>query len=665
MPELHHFLHDMGIIFLLAIGVVLLCFRLRVPPVIGFLITGMLAGPAGLGLVEDLHVVEMMAEIGVVLLLFTIGIEFSLKELWQIRRPVFLGGSIQALTTTVAGTALALVFQLPLNTAIFCGFLLPLSSTAIVLKLLQEKAEMNAPQGRLSLALLIFQDVAAIPMMLMIPFLAGTQQSSESSGGIILLKIAGVVALTLVSARYIIPWILNQVVATRIRELFLITVAGICLVIAWLSSAVGLSLALGAFIAGLIISESEYSHQAMGHILPFRDVFTSLFFVSTGMLLGYQSLLANAWTLLWLLPLALGLKVLWVVVASRAVGYSLRISLMGGLMLAQIGEFSLIVGKLGYQSDLLSESQYQLFLSMAILSMVFTPIAFWLAARCGRWLPERAVSVPSGEAPATPPRLIIVGYGIGGRNLAHTATIADIPYQILEMNLETVRQEQAAGVPIHYGDATQQEVLNHLGIAHAQVLSIMISDATATRRIVELARRMQPHLWIVVRTRFVHEIDVLYDLGASDVIAEEFESSIEVFSRVLNRFMVPHDEVHQLAADIRSAHYGVFRQDSPQHRTSNQIAVRLPNVELTSVRVNSNTPLEGVTLEHSQLRQRFQLTVLAIERHRVSHAQPGPQWLIQAGDILVLMGDNEAIQKLNAFLDQIDQEPHSRTTSKR
>ncbi len=653
MPELHHFLHDMGIIFLLAIGVVLLCFRLRVPPVIGFLITGMLAGPAGLRLVEDLHVVEMMAEIGVVLLLFTIGIEFSLKELWQIRRPVFLGGSLQALTTTAMGTGLALAFGLPLNSAIFCGFLLTLSSTAIVLKLLQEKAEMNAPQGRLSLALLIFQDVAAIPMMLLIPFLAGTQQSSESSAGLIALKITAVVLFTLLSARFIIPWILNQVVATRIRELFLITVAGICLVIAWLSSAVGLSLALGAFIAGLIISESEYSHQAMGHILPFRDVFTSLFFVSTGMLLGYQSIFDNLWTLLWLLPLALGIKIVLVALASRIVGYSLRISLMGGLMLAQIGEFSLIVGKLGYQSALLSPMQYQLFLALAVLSMVFTPVAFWLAARCGQWLPERVQNMAKPEPLQNPPRLLIIGYGIGGRNLAHTATIADIPYHILEMNLETVRQEQAAGVPIHYGDATQQEVLTHLGIEHAQVLSIMISDATATRRIVELARRMQPHLWIVVRTRFVHEIDVLYDLGASDVIAEEFESSIEVFSRVLNRFMVPHDEVETLVNDIRSAHYGVFRQqESERPMASQQIAVRLPDVELTSVRVESNTPLEGITLEHSQLRQRFNLTVLAIERHRTSHAQPDPQWLIQAEDILVLMGSKSATQALKQFLKQ-------------
>ena len=653
MPELHHFLHDMGIIFLLAIGVVLLCFRLRVPPVIGFLITGMLAGPAGLRLVEDLHVVEMMAEIGVVLLLFTIGIEFSLKELWQIRRPVFLGGSLQALTTTAMGTGLALAFGLPLNSAIFCGFLLTLSSTAIVLKLLQEKAEMNAPQGRLSLAILIFQDVAAIPMMLLIPFLAGTQQSSQSSAGLIALKITGVVLFTLLSARFIIPWILNQVVATRIRELFLITVAGICLVIAWLSSAVGLSLALGAFIAGLIISESEYSHQAMGHILPFRDVFTSLFFVSTGMLLGYQSIFDNLWTLLWLLPLALGVKIVLVALASRIVGYSLRISLMGGLMLAQIGEFSLIVGKLGYQSELLNPTQYQLFLALAVLSMVFTPIAFWLAARCSQWLPEMVQNTPKPDLPLTPPRLLIIGYGIGGRNLAHTATIADIPYHILEMNLETVRQEQAAGVPIHYGDATQQEVLTHLGIEQAQVLSIMISDATATRRIVELARRMQPHLWIVVRTRFVHEIDVLYDLGASDVIAEEFESSIEVFSRVLNRFMVPHDEVETLVNDIRSAHYGVFRQqESERPMASQQIAVRLPDVELTSVRVESNTPLEGITLEHSQLRQRFHLTVLAIERHRISHAQPDPQWLIQAEDILVLMGSKSATQALKQFLKQ-------------
>ncbi len=647
MHDLNLLLQDMGLIFFMAVGVLLVCFRLKIPAVIGFLLTGMLAGPAGLGLVKDIHVVEMMAEIGIVLLLFTIGIEFSLRELWQLRKPVFMGGGVQVIGCIVLGALLMVGLGFAFQFSLFIGFLFTLSSTAIVLKLLQERAEMSAPQGRLSLALLIFQDVMAIPMMLLVPLLAGVQSSGQTAWGAVALKFLGVMALIVVSARYIIPWILNQVVATRIRELFLITVVGICLVIAGLSSALGLSLALGAFIAGLIISESEYSHQAMSYIMPFRDVFTSLFFVSTGMLLGYQDVIKNFSVLLWLFPLVFVVKTAVIVLAGKSVGYSLRVSLMTGLMLCQIGEFSLIIAKIGNQYKLLNADQYALFLALALLSMIFTPVAFWLASLCVRWIPgpqPSASLVDSSEQP----ELIIVGYGIGGRQLAEAATLAEIPHQILEMNIHTVQQVQPTGVPIHYGDATRAEVLHHAGLYQARVLAIMISDAAATRRVVELARRECPQLWIVVRTRFVHEIDALYDLGASDVIAEEFEASIEVFSQVLNHFLVPYTDIQRLSHRLRSAHYREFRQQQKEHLQG--LELRLPGVKLFSAIVNTESELVGKTLEDSDLRQRFEVTVLSVERNQVSTVQPEPRWQFAVGDMLLCLGSPESEADVKAFL---------------
>lgn len=645
MQDLQYFLQDMGLIFLLAVGVILFCFRLRIPPIIGFLLTGMLVGPAGLKLIDDVHTVEMMAEIGVVLLLFTIGIEFSLAELWQIRRPILLGGGFQVLATLAAGTGLGLLFGLPWQVAVFAGFLLSLSSTAIVLKLLQDKAEMEAPQGRLSLAVLIFQDVAAIPMMLLVPVLAGVQRNTDSSWGWVAFKIIAVIAFVLLAARYMIPWLLAQVVRTRIRELFLITVAGLCLGIAWLSASLGLSLALGAFIAGLIISESEYSHQAMGYILPFRDVFTSLFFVSTGMLLSISGVIEHIGLIIWLLPLLLLLKALLAAGAGLILGYSARISVMVGLFLAQIGEFSLVVGKLGHEAELLDSSQYQLFLALSILSMIVTPVAFWLAPRLARRLPDESLSdIHAKQDLETPAKLLIIGYGIGGRNLARAAAASDVPYRVMEMNWDTVRKERALGIPIQYGDATQLEVLQHLGMAKARILVVMTSDATATRRIVELAHREFPHVWVLVRSRFVYEIDALYELGADEVVAEEFESSIEVFSRVLNRFLIPKNEIVSLISEIRGDHYEIFRHTKPP-----QLSLKgtLPDFEWASVRIQPGSPLVGASLQTSHLRNRFDVTVIAIERAGQTHTHPDPSWAMEAQDILMVMGKPEAILNLS------------------
>ncbi|HEY9841636.1 MAG: cation:proton antiporter [Candidatus Sericytochromatia bacterium] len=646
MAELTHLLQDMGVIFLLAMAVILICHRLHVSEIIGFLITGILAGPYGLKLVADVKTVEQLAEIGVVLLLFTIGIEFSLSQLAQLRRSMLLGGTFQVIGTVFAGTMLALSSGLEPRPALFAGFLLALSSTAIVLKLLQARAEVDAPQGRVALAVLIFQDLAAIPMMLLVPVLAGASLSSQTPIGWTLLRIVAVLGLLIVSARWLIPFILVQVVRTRIRELFLIAIAGICLGVAWMAASVGLSLALGAFIAGLIISESEYSHQAMGYILPFRDVFTSLFFVSTGMLLSLPAAWSFAGQILVLLPLVLLLKALLALAACLVLGYTLRIGVLVGLMLAQIGEFSLVLGKLGFSHHLLDEDQYQIFLALSVLSMILTPFACklapWLAVR----LPETApvpAALPSTRAV---PELLIVGYGIGGRNLARAAEAAGISYRVLEMNFDTVRKHRTRGLEIQYGDATQEEILRHLGICEAAMLVVMISDAAATRRVVEVARRTNPRLWILVRTRFVSEIDELYGLKANEVIAEEFESSLEIFARVLQRCLVPGQEIADLIRDIRGEHYGLFRAELPRQPLARRLAHHLPDFQLIPLRLQPGSSLGGQSLAQSAIRNRFDVTVLAIGRGGEITPHPPPELVLETGDILMLLGKPEAIAAL-------------------
>lgn len=649
MHELTHLLQDMGVIFLLAMAVLLICHRLHISEIIGFLITGVLAGPYGLQLVGDVGTVEQFAEIGVVLLLFTIGIEFSISQLIQLRRSLLIGGTIQVLGTVMAGTALSKLAGFELRTALFCGFLLSLSSTAIVLKLL--RSEIDAPQGRVSLAVLIFQDLAAIPMMLLVPVLAGARLSTQTPLLWSLGKIVLVLGLLLICARWVIPYVLAQVVRTRIRELFLITIAGICLGSAWMAASVGLSLALGAFIAGLIISESEYSHQAMGYILPFRDVFTSLFFVSTGMLLSVSAAWSHIGAILVLLPAVMLLKVLVALIATLMLGYNLRIGVMVGLILCQIGEFSLVLGKLGFEDKLLNAEQYQIFLALSVLSMILTPLSMKLAPWVANKLPVRGKPAASLPEAWEPPQLLIIGYGVGGRNLARAATAAGIRHRVLEMNLDTVHKGRTRGLEIQYGDATQEETLHYLGLQEASMLVVMISDAAATRRVVEVARRMNPRIWILVRTRFVSEIDELYRLKADEVIAEEFESSIEIFARVLHRSLVPVSEIAGLIREIRGENYGLFRAKSADQSLAHRLDHQLSEFQLLSLRVPEGAEFCGLSLADSAIRNRFDVTVLAIGRGGEVIPHPPPELVLEPEDTLMLLGKPEAIALLADNLD--------------
>jgi len=515
-------LTDVVMIFGLSSAVIIASHRFRIPPVIGFLLTGVLAGPYGLGLVGAEHEVEMFAEVGVILLLFVIGMELSLEELQRLKKPVFVGGAAQVLLTVAVFELPFMVFGVGLGKAIFVGFLAALSSTAIVLKLLAEKAQLGAPHGRISLGMLIFQDVAVVPMMLLIPLLAGVAGNPWMSLGEMAIKAALVGGVLIVAARKLIPRILEAVIRTRSRELFLMTTLGLCFAIALLTSSVGLSLSLGAFLAGLIMSESEYSHSALEGVLPFRDVFTSVFFVSIGMLLDPSFVLAHLPQVLGLTGAILVLKGALAAVAGRLLGYPWHVAILGGLCLCQIGEFSFVLAGVGMGSKLLTPSEYQYFLAVAIMTMAVTP--FLIAAvpaiseRLIRIMPPGLKTAPPKEAEEDmSDHLVIAGFGLGGKHLARAARAAGIRYVVLEMNPDTVRREQARGEPILYGDASQGAVLEHIGVSRARILAVVISDPAAIGRIVATARAHNPALHIVVRTRFVSEIEPLMQLGAQEV----------------------------------------------------------------------------------------------------------------------------------------------------
>jgi CPA2 family monovalent cation:H+ antiporter-2 len=648
-------LKDIVIIFGVSIGVIFICHRIRVSVIVGFLLTGILVGPHGLGLVKAVHEVEILAEIGVVVLLFTIGMEFSLKNLLQIKKSVLMGGTLQVLLTLLATFVIARQIGQHFGESIFIGFLISLSSTAIVLKLLQEKAEVDSPHGCTTLGILIFQDVIIVPMILVTPLLAGTTGDLGNSLLVLVAKGIGIIILVIVSAKWIVPQVLYQIARTRNRDLFLLSVVVICLTVAWITSSVGLSLALGAFLAGLIISESEYSHQALGNILPFRDVFTSFFFVSIGMLLNVGFLFQHP-TLIAIISLGvLALKSIIAGFVTVLLGFPLRIAILVGFALSQVGEFSFILSRTGIEHGLLAGNIYQIFLSVSVLTMSATPFIITLAPRLSDIilrlsLPKRLVSgfypVSEVKVDSKKDHLMIIGFGVNGRNLARAARVGGIPYIIIEMNPETVRSEKVKGEPIYYGDATQEAVLQHANIKDARIVVVAINDPTATRRIAEIVRRLNPKVHLIVRTRYLQEMKPLYKLGADEVIPEEFETSVEIFTRVLTKYLIPRDEIERFVAEVRSDGYEMFRGLSKDSASFSDLTLRLPDVEISMLRVGAKSSLAGKSLAQIELRKRYGVTVLAIRRDSQILSNPHEDMQLCANDVLFLLGPPEKIARV-------------------
>ena len=648
---------DLVTIFALSVVAAVVCHRLRLPSAIGLLLAGVVAGPHALQLVRNAHEIELLAEIGVVLLLFVIGLEISVADLERLKRFFSIGG-----TTQFFGTAAVVTLLLPLTglvpqQSLYLGFVVALSSTAIVLRALQERGELETPHGRSILSILIYQDVGVVPVMLTAPLLAGMAGLTSSAGGNGLADLGGLVLKVLLVAafgysayRWIVPWVLERITRTRSSEAFLLGVFMLCVGIAVLTQSLGLSLALGAFLAGFILSESDYSHQAVAVMLPFRDVLMSLFFISIGMLLDLKILAGNLGPMLLLTAGVLLIKPLIAAFASLAVGLPLRQAILSGMALAQVGEFSLVATKAGVSAGLLTQEMFQSVLVVAVLSMLATPLliqaAPWLAERLsttplGRWSNRRTQLSPAGAAPQSAPSVLIVGFGVTGRNLAASCRRCDVPYAVIELNAALVKEARSEGVPVHYGDASQPAILDLVRAHQARAIVVVIDDPGAARRIVELARRIAPDAFILVRTRYLREVEPLSQLGADEVIADELEVSIEVFSRVLARMLVPRERIKELIGDVRGEWRRMARSLAPEATRVHDLRVVLPELATHSIPVLENSPWVGQTIASSRLRDDHGVMVLAVQRSGETIANPGGSVLLKAGDVLFVIGPED------------------------
>jgi CPA2 family monovalent cation:H+ antiporter-2 len=646
-------------IIIISIAFLYIGSRFRIPGIVSFVIIGMLAGPYGLGIITNETLVETFGEVGIILLLFTIGLEFSFDKLTKSWRTAVIGGLLQVSTTIVAITFVALAMHVPFTGAVVFGFIISLSSTAIVMKILQERREVDTLQGRTLLGILIFQDLAIIPMILILPILMGTKGPDLNALPLGIAKVVVIFLVIIVLARWVIPPFLYRVARQKSRELFVVTIAGICISVAWLTNQAGLSFALGAFVAGLIIGESDYNIDALSHIIPFRDVFASIFFVSIGMLLNTRSILSDfsfVILILVIVSIIIGVKILTGAFAAASVGMPARISIYTGLALCQVGEFSFVLAKTGLESHFIPEMVYQIFLAAAIMTMALTPFIMNASPAAVdlyyRLFPERKKQDQVRDDGKKPEEeiadhIVIAGYGITGKSVARAAEIIAIPYAVIEMNPDKIRHEKASRrANFVFGDAVQHEVLEHAGIRRARALVVVVSELEAVPRIVHAARSLNPELYIIARTRNIRHAGYLLKLGADEVVSEEYESAKEMFTRTLRRYQMPEGEIGKIVALLNEWGYQKLIKQPENSEAVPAAGTPLHSFHIQTIHVEAGSEAEGTTIAGLDLKGRFGVTDFGFRSAGSTIIQPDGTTRLEAGDAIIFYSTDQVADRM-------------------
>ncbi len=642
-------LKDLAVVFGCAVPVVYLFHRLKQSPIVGFVVSGVLIGPFGLSWIRDVESVHTLAIVGVMILLFSLGLEYSLKKLMETRVAVLIAGPLQMTATVLPVIIIARFFGASLSAGLVYGILIGVSSTTVFMKVMAERGEVDSVHGRIGLGISIFQDLCAIPMMVVIPLLAGGE-SMMLPLALAIAKALAIIVAAVVMARYIFPAVLTGILHTRSKELFLITSVFMFLGTAWVTSSAGISLALGSFLAGLILSESEYGHQIFAEVRPVRDSLSSLFFISTGMLVDPHFIASNAAAILGIsIAIVVG-KTLITAGAVWITRYPFQIGILVGTVLGQIGEFSFILLQAAASSGILGTNHFQTILAAALATMGISPVIYgftrnlmcrWsgqTAARLDALSPEKSLSEN-----AVRDHVIICGFGLSGRNIAGVLKANGTPYIILDLNAQAVAEARKNGEPIYFGDCTSAHILLTVGIRQARVIVFVLSDPFATRRAIRAVRELNREIVILTRTKRVSDMDELWDQGSTEVIAEEFEATLELATRILRVYNAPRAMVAAEIKSIRDQRFGIFRERRttvPRIRLSSDLDVYTETWE-----VPKDCSWHGTTVAETQLRGEAGVLILGIIRGRETLNNPPSSERIYCGDRLVLTGTKEQLEK--------------------
>jgi CPA2 family monovalent cation:H+ antiporter-2 len=642
-----NFFHQLIIILGFSIPVIYIFNKIKLPSIIGFLITGIIIGPFGLKLIDDMAGIQLMAEIGVAFLLFTIGIEIRLSRFLKHSSEILLTGGLQILCTFFVGMIIGFTMQLSISQSIFIGFILVHSSSALILKILKDRDDEASPQGRISIGVILFQDMMVVPMMLLIPFLAG--ESGPDALMIIwkLVKSILIIVVILVAARYVIPRVLERLVNMNMRDVLVIASVVITMGIAGITESLGLSLAIGAFLAGLALSDTDFTHQIISDISPFRDVFLSVFFVAFGMILNLDFLRENPDYIILISLIIIMIKATIVFGLVKLLKYPLRVALLSGVLLSQIGEFSFVLASQGFKNNIISNDIYQTFIGASVLTFIVTPLltslVYYLLARKNIFDPTQR-DVKLDERVPVSNHVIICGMGLNGRNLVKVLKDTAINYVIIDLNFQKIKKSKSKGDKnTIWGDASSVEILRRANVEAARVMVIAISDRFLTKSCLSNAKAIHPNLHVIVRTKYVADIEDLLAMGADDVIPEEFETSIQIFSRVLKMFHIPNSIILAQGNIIRNKSYGVFREVRYTQEAFDQISQILAQGTIETYYIAAKNPIIGRSIRDVNLKAKSGAMIINIIRNNQTITNPPSDFVLQAADQLILFGSHDAI----------------------
>ncbi len=643
-------LKDIVIIFALSTLVNLIFTKIKVPVAVGYLVTGIIAGPQLLSLINDRHNIELLAEIGVILLLFTIGMEFSLKHLLKIRRIVFLGGFLQVTLTAGFFYLASRAYEISWQAGLFIGFLAALSSSALVLKLLQERSELTSNYGRTVLGILIFQDILLVPLLLFSNLMGGDEVNVRGEILLLALKAIFIIALVYAGNKWLLPKLLHHIAMAKNQELFMMSIFLICLAIALLTSELGMSLAFGAFLAGLMISESEYSHNAFANLIPFRDIFTSFFFVSIGMLLDISFVIGNYRLVL--------LSVLLVVISKAIIaggtgfllGHTFRGTVIVGFALSQVGEFSFILAKIGLNNSIIPEFYYQLFLAVAVITMALTPFMINISIPFANILlklplPKFMVNgiFPLAEIaiPDLKDHLVIIGKDSSAVKLSKMARMNNIKHVSIIFDPLIAKGKIEEGDAVVYGDAVNEPILRKAHVDTADIVVVSVGSLIPSMSIIEKVRHLNKKAYIIVRVKHIQDVEEFYKLGADQVLPEKLEVAIDLFNRVLVKRLFPQREINRILTHIRSMSLGEFTEKDTINKPS--FLDEFPSLNITALKIDANSVADGKLLADLKLRNKTGVTILAIKRGTEIIEHPTPDVVFHSNDMIYVLGSHEQI----------------------
>jgi CPA2 family monovalent cation:H+ antiporter-2 len=646
---------DIAIIFVAGLVGGLIAQRFKQPLLLGYILAGIMVGPFTVGpTVSDVHDIELLAEIGVALLLFALGLEFSLKELKPVRKIALIGTPIQLLLTMAVGYGIGQLLGWDWFSSLWLGGLIALSSTMVALKTLMSQGRMGTLSSRVMIGMLIVQDLAVVPLMITLPEL------NQPGAGLPVLAAAAVKAIIFLVLMVglgtrVIPRLVAYVAKWNSRELFLVAITAIGLGVGYVTYLFGLSFAFGAFVAGIVLSESDYGHQALSDIIPLRDVFGLLFFVSVGMLLDPNFVIENWQTVLLVVLLVSVGKAAIFGTVSKVFGYGNIVPFAVGLTLFQAGEFSFVLARVGVSSGSISEELYALTLSVAVITMLFTPFISGLATplyairqRHRKQEPLQTVNIPET---GLRDHIVIAGGGRVGLYVAQLLQQLDLGVVLLELDYRRVEQAKASNLPIIYGDASQEIVLEAAEVAHARLLLVTTPAFETTCAIVEQVRHLNPEIRIVARAAGIEAMHALNEYGVSEMVQPEFEASLEIIRQALLHFDVAPTEIQKFTDSIRQQLYAPLYEEQGSYQTVAQLQNATRLLEVSWIELSADSPLIGQSIETAAVRTKTGVSVVGVLHEGELAANPERTYCFAIGDLVAVMGHAEQIANFQTLVD--------------